>query len=84
MLAGGVVAGGSKTTCEPSNFGPHKKMTLIGDGAMAEMCRMVEFHTDSTQTTGSSCIILRNPGKPETARLSSPNAQSEANAQRMP
>ncbi len=44
-------------------------MTLIGSEVVAEMCRMVEFHTDSTQTTGSSCIILRNPGKPETQRM---------------
>jgi len=42
---------------------------LIGSGTVAEMGRMVEFHTDFTQRDRSRRIILRQREKPETQRM---------------
>ena len=57
---------------------------LIGGGGVTEMRRMVEFHTDFTQNNRSRRIILRHREKPETARLSSPNAQRMPNRMSWP
>ena len=50
------------------NSAPHEK-TLIGGGGVAEMWRMVEFHTDFTQSTGSGPHSVRHPGHPHNAPM---------------